>query len=128
MSVGDGGGSSRQGGTSVIIGAGPAGLTAAYELSKSRRRSIVLEREDAVGGLARTLEFKGYLFDIGGHRVLTSVAPIEKTWREILGEEFFTRPRLSLILFRSKFFNYPLDPGNALAGFGIVVAMRSCLS
>jgi protoporphyrinogen oxidase len=128
MSIGNGRGSNPSGGKTVIIGAGPAGLTAAYELSKSGRRSIVLEREDTVGGLARTLAFKGYLFDIGGHRFLTKVALIEKIWREILGEDFLTRPRLSRILYRSKFFNYPLDPGNALAGLGIVEAMRCGLS
>ena len=81
-----------------------------------------------MGGLARTLEYKGYLFDIGGHRFLTKVALIETIWREILGEEFLTRPRLSRILYRSKFFNYPLDPRNALAGLGIVEAIRCGLS
>ena len=55
----------------VIIGAGPAGLTAAYELSKSQVESVVLEKDDVVGGIARTAEYKGYLFDICGHRFFT---------------------------------------------------------
>lgn len=112
----------------VIIGAGPAGLTAAYELSKFSRCAVVLEKESTVGGLARTLEYKGYLFDIGGHRFLTKVGLIEKIWRELLGEEFLTRPRLSRILYRGKFFHYPLDPFNALSGLGIVEAVRCALS
>jgi protoporphyrinogen oxidase len=129
MSIGrNSGGAAPPGRKTVIIGAGPAGLTAAYELSKSARCSVVLEKESTAGGLARTLAYKGYLFDIGGHRFLTKVGLIEKIWRELLGEEFLTCPRLSRILYRRKFFHYPLEPFNALAGLGIVEAVRCALS
>jgi len=104
----------------VVIGAGPAGLTAAYELSRHNLRSIVLEKDSVVGGLARTAEYKGYLFDIGGHRFFTKVVLVERMWREVLGDDFITRPRLSRIYYNSKFFQYPIEPMNALAGLGIV--------
>jgi len=104
----------------VVIGAGPAGLTAAYELSKQNVRSVILEKDSVVGGLARTAEYKGYLFDIGGHRFFTKVALVDKMWREVLGADFITRPRLSRIYYNSKFFQYPLEPKNALTGLGLV--------
>jgi protoporphyrinogen oxidase len=104
----------------VVIGAGPAGLTAAYELSRHNLRSVVLEKDSVVGGLARTAEYKGYLFDIGGHRFFTKVALVDRMWRQVLGDDFITRPRLSRIYYDSKFFQYPLEPMNALSGLGIV--------
>jgi protoporphyrinogen oxidase len=112
----------------VVIGAGPAGLTAAYELSKHKMRSVVLEKDSIVGGLARTAEYKGYLFDIGGHRFFTKVSLVDKMWREVLGGDFITRPRLSRIYYNSKFFQYPLEPMNALTGLGIVESVRCGLS
>src|SRR5258708_7501408 len=84
----------------VIIGAGPAGLTAAYELARRGVRSVVLERDGIVGGLARTEEYKGYLFDIGGHRFFTKVSLVEKIWTGILGSDFLSRPRLSRIYYK----------------------------
>ncbi len=112
----------------VIVGAGPAGLTAAYELSKSNVPSVVLEKDSVVGGLARTAEYKGYLFDIGGHRFFTKVSLVEKMWREVLGADFITRPRLSRIYYNSKFFQYPLEPMNALMGLGIFESVLCGLS
>ncbi len=111
----------------IILGAGPAGLTAAYELSRKGIRSIVLEQDSMVGGLARTIEYKGYRFDIGGHRFYTKLACIEKIWKDVLGDDMLVRPRLSRIYYRSKFFRYPLEPLNALAGLGPVEAFR-CLA
>lgn len=73
----------------VIIGAGPAGLTAAYELCKADVASVVLEKDHVVGGLARTVNYKGYLFDIGGHRFFTKVHAVEAMWREVLQEQDF---------------------------------------
>ncbi|MGE5645943.1 MAG: NAD(P)/FAD-dependent oxidoreductase [Acidobacteriota bacterium] len=108
----------------VIIGAGPAGLTAAYELAKKDVASVVLEKDSIVGGLARTAEYKGYLFDIGGHRFFTKVSLVENMWREVLGADFITRPRLSRIYYNSKFFQYPLEPRNALAGLGLLESAR----
>ena len=112
----------------VIIGAGPAGLSAAYELSKHGLSSVVIEKSSVVGGIARTAEYKGYLFDIGGHRFFTKVSLVEKMWREVLGDELITRKRLSRIYYKSRFFHYPLEPWDALAGLGLAEAVRCCLS
>ena len=73
--------------TVVVIGAGPAGLTAAYELAKLQRRAIVLEKQDRVGGLARTENYKGFCFDIGGHRFFTKVEEVNQMWRALLGQD-----------------------------------------
>lgn len=108
----------------VIVGAGPAGLTAAYELLKLGCTSTVLESDDTVGGISRTCEYKGYHFDIGGHRFFTKVDYVHALWQEILDDEFLKRPRLSRIYYRRKFFDYPLKPVNALFGLGPVEAVR----
>ena len=112
----------------VILGAGPAGLTAAYELGKAGVRSTVLERDDTVGGLARTVKHNGYRFDIGGHRFFTKVSAVEALWREILGDDLLTRPRLSRIYYNGAFFSYPLKPFNALAGLGLLETIRCVAS
>lgn len=104
----------------VIIGAGPAGLTAAYELVKQGIKSIVLEKADKVGGIARTETYKGYRFDIGGHRFFTKVGEVQQIWQEILGDEFIKVPRLSRIYYQGKFYDYPLSLFNTLANLGIV--------
>jgi protoporphyrinogen oxidase len=101
----------------VIIGAGPAGLTAAYLLARDGVKVAVLEADDVVGGIARTVQYKGYRFDIGGHRFFTKVAPVESLWNEILGPELITVPRLSRIHYDGTFFDYPLHAGNALRGW-----------
>lgn len=103
----------------VILGAGPAGLTAAYELSALNIPCVVLERDNVVGGLARTVEYKSFRFDIGGHRFYTKVALVEQIWREILGRDLLTCTRLSRIYYKSKFFSYPLEPFDALRGLGL---------
>ena len=103
----------------LIIGGGPAGLTAAYELLKSGVRSIVFEQDQVVGGLSRTINFKNYYFDLGGHRFFTKVKALENMWREVLGEAFLLRDRLSRIYYNKKFFYYPLRPMNALLGLGV---------
>ena len=100
----------------VIIGAGPAGLTAAYELRKRGHSASVLEASTQVGGLSRTENYRGYRFDIGGHRFFSKVPLINDLWQEILGEEFLLRPRLSRIYYNQHFFDYPLKPLNALVG------------
>ncbi|MGH7820939.1 MAG: NAD(P)/FAD-dependent oxidoreductase, partial [Candidatus Binatia bacterium] len=112
----------------VVIGAGPAGLTAAYELAKRGRRSVVVEKYGIVGGLARTENYKGYHFDMGGHRFFTKAEEVKRMWREVLGGEFLRRPRLSRIYYRKKFFDYPLKPVNALLGLGLVEAVLIVLS
>jgi len=104
----------------VIIGAGPAGLTAGYELAKLNQRPLILEERDKVGGLSCTENFQGFHFDMGGHRFFTKVNEVKQFWHEILGGEFLRRPRLSRIYYRRKFFYYPLKPLNALLGLGFL--------
>ncbi|NJN86344.1 MAG: NAD(P)/FAD-dependent oxidoreductase [Leptolyngbyaceae cyanobacterium SL_7_1] len=112
----------------VIIGAGPAGLTAGYELSKRGVNSVVLEKADKVGGISRTETYKGYRFDIGGHRFFTKVGEVQQVWKEILGDEFIKVPRLSRIYYRNKFYNYPLSLFNTLSNLGIVSSFVILLS
>jgi protoporphyrinogen oxidase len=113
----------------VIIGAGPAGLTAAYQLSKAGCTSTVLEADSVVGGISRTVERDGWRFDIGGHRFFTKVQPVDDLWFEILGaEEFLRRPRLSHIYYKGKLFDYPIKPINALRKLGFIEALRCMAS
>lgn len=114
----------------AIIGGGPAGLTAAYEL---QRRSdshlpIVLEAGRMVGGISRTESHRGYRFDIGGHRFFTKVGEVEEMWKEVLGDDFITVPRLSRIYYRGRFFDYPLKLFNALTNIGVYESMRIVVS
>ena len=106
--------------SAVVIGAGPAGLTTAYELAKVGIRSTTFEQGSKVGGIARTETYKGYRFDIGGHRFFTKVREVEQLWREVLGDDFIKVPRLSRIYYDGKFFNYPLEPYDALSNLGIL--------
>jgi protoporphyrinogen oxidase len=109
----------------VIAGAGPAGLTAAYELSKHGKSCVVLESDSRlVGGISRTDQYKGYRFDIGGHRFFSKSDEVNHVWREILGEEFLKRTRLSRIYYDRKFFDYPLKPVDALRKLGFVRSLR----
>lgn len=103
----------------VIIGAGPAGLTAAYELSKAGISSTIIEKDGVVGGLARTVNYGGYRFDIGGHRFFTKVQSVESMWHEVLGDDFLNRKRLSRIYYNNRFFYYPFRMSNAVFGLGI---------
>ncbi len=103
----------------VVLGAGPAGLTAAYELAKQGISSVVLEKENKVGGISRTETYKDYRFDIGGHRFFTKVEAVKQFWYEIMGDEFIKVPRLSRIYYSGKFFDYPLSLMNTLSNLGI---------
>jgi len=109
----------------VIIGAGPAGLTAAYMLTKRGVAPTVLDADTVVGGISRTAVRDGWRFDIGGHRFFTKVKPVNDLWFEILGrDEFLRRPRMSRIYYRGKLYDYPIKPANALKTLGPVEAVR----
>jgi protoporphyrinogen oxidase len=104
----------------VIIGAGPAGLTAAYELMKQEVYPHVLEAASQVGGISRTEIYKGYRFDIGGHRFFTKVDVVNQLWQEVLGDEFIQVPRLSRIYYQNKFYDYPLSLYTTLLNLGMI--------
>ncbi len=112
----------------IITGGGPAGLTASWELAKHGFPAVVLEASSQVGGIARTVNYKGYLFDIGGHRFFTKWDEVFHLWEEILGDKFLERPRLSRIYYRKRYFYYPIRPLNALLGLGIIECIRVVLS
>lgn len=102
----------------IVIGAGPAGLTAAFELARLGTRTLVLEQSTQVGGISRTEAYRGFRFDIGGHRFFTRVPEIEALWRETLGDDLLRVNRQSRIFYRGRFFQYPIALGNALANLG----------
>jgi protoporphyrinogen oxidase len=112
----------------AIVGGGPAGLTAAYLLAAQGEPVHVFEKDHQVGGIARTVEYKGFRFDIGGHRFFTKVGAVNDLWRSMLGAEFLKRPRLSRIYYNGVFFDYPLKPMNALFGLGVGNAILVTLS
>ena len=102
----------------VVVGAGPAGLTAAYALMKAGVHAVVLEAEAHVGGHARTAEHGGFLFDVGGHHFFTKIAEVQRIWDEVMDEGFLRVGRLSRILYRGRFYHYPLKPFEALRQMG----------
>jgi protoporphyrinogen oxidase len=114
----------------AIIGAGPAGLTAGYVAVRHDPtiRPLLIEASDQVGGIARTVNYKGNRFDIGGHRFFTTVPEIDAMWREVLGSDFLEVERLSRIYYRGKFYSYPLQWMNALGNLGLVESIHIILS
>src|SRR5216117_750982 len=113
----------------AIIGAGPAGLTAGYLLSKGSVDVIVLEADPIyVGGISRTVTYKGFHFDIGGHRFFSKSKAVEDLWTEILPNDMLARPRSSRIFYGGKFFSYPLKPIEALLKLGIFKSILCVLS
>ena len=112
----------------LISGAGPAGLTAGYLLTRRGHSSCVLESDSQVGGLARTVRYKDFRFDIGGHRFFTKIPEVAALWEEVLGAELIDVPRLSRIHYRGKYFHYPLRATEALAGLGLLEATRIIFS
>ena len=109
----------------LVIGAGPAGLTAAYRLVQAGEQVVVLEADGIVGGISRTVQVDGWRFDIGGHRFFTKVSEVESLWHEILpDDDFLVRPRMSRIYYNGKFFDYPLRAFNAFTALGPIESLR----
>jgi protoporphyrinogen oxidase len=114
---------------SIIIGAGPAGLTAALELIKYNRKVTILEKDpEYLGGISKTVEYKGYRFDLGGHRFYTKYQSVQKLWEENLKDDFLEVPRSSSIYFNNKFFPYPLEIKSTLKEVGIIKSISICYS
>ena len=112
----------------VILGGGPAGLTAGYLLAKKGLPVVVLEAEDQVGGIAKTAVRDGYRFDLGGHRFFTKVKEVDDLWHEIMREEFLKRPRMSRIYWHHKFLDYPLRGPDVIKKLGPVDLTKAFLS
>ncbi len=112
-----------------IIGAGPAGLTASYLLTKAGALTTVIEADPSyVGGISRTAHYKGYKFDIGGHRFFSKSKEVVDLWKEILPQDFIERPRLSRIYYDGKYYSYPLKAFEALTNLGVVESGLCVLS
>ena len=113
----------------AIVGAGPAGLTAGYLLSKAGVKVDIFESDKKyVGGISKTVEYKGFRFDIGGHRFFSKSQQVEDLWSEILPDDMITRDRLSRIFYRNKFYRYPLEASEVLANLGKKESTLSVLS
>jgi protoporphyrinogen oxidase len=113
----------------LVIGAGPAGLTAAYCLTKETPSVVVIEKDPVyVGGISRTVRYNGFMFDIGGHRFFSKAKEVGDLWREILPDDFIERPRLSRIFYGGKYYSYPLSAFEALANLGIIKSAACMLS
>jgi protoporphyrinogen oxidase len=113
----------------LVVGAGPAGLTAAYCLTKEMPSVLVIEKDPVyVGGISRTVSYKNFLFDIGGHRFFSKSKEVVDLWQEILPDDFIARPRLSRIYYGGKYYSYPLNAFEALSNLGIFKSAACMLS
>ena len=112
----------------AILGGGPAGLTAAYLIGRRGRPGAVFEADGTVGGIAKTIEFNGYRFDLGGHRFFTKLGPVQRLWEEMLDGDFLTRPRLSRIYYNGKYFSYPIAAKDVVGRLGLLESTRCALS
>ncbi len=108
----------------LVLGGGLTGLAAGCVLSRAGRGVAVYEQDTVVGGIARTIEHKGFRFDLGPHRFFTKDARIEAFVQDLLGSELITVPRKTKIFLRGKYFDYPLEPMNALFGMGVFTTLR----
>lgn len=114
--------------TALILGGGPAGLAAGFELARKNYKVTVFEREDVVGGISKTAEHNGYRFDMGGHRFFTKNREVEALWHETLKSDFIRTPRLSRIYYNRHFFKYPIAIGDALKNAGVLASFLWFLS
>ena len=113
----------------AIIGAGPAGLTAGYLLTKAGKTVAIIEKDETyVGGISRTVQHEGYRFDIGGHRFFSKSKQVVDLWNELLPDDFIVRPRMSRIYYGGKFYSYPLRAFEALFNLGIFRSSMCMLS
>jgi protoporphyrinogen oxidase len=112
----------------LVLGAGPAGLTAGYMLAKADVPTAVIEAQGQVGGLAQTVEIDGYRFDLGGHRFFTKSPEVQTLWHALMGDEFLLRRRQSRIYWQGKFLEYPLDGRDVMRKLGAVELARAGLS
>jgi protoporphyrinogen oxidase/predicted dehydrogenase len=112
----------------AILGGGPAGLTAAYVIGRRGRPGTLFEADGTVGGIAKTIEFNGYRFDLGGHRFFTKLGPVQRLWETMLDSDFLTRPRLSRIFYSGKYFSYPITAKDVVGRLGLFESTRCALS
>jgi protoporphyrinogen oxidase len=114
--------------TTLVLGGGPAGLTAGYLLGQANRSALVFEADDQVGGIAKTVERDGYRFDLGGHRFFTKSIEVDTLWHEVLGDEFLRRPRMSRIYWNNRYLDYPLRGPDVIRKLGPVELTRCMAS
>lgn len=112
----------------VIIGAGPAGLGCAYTLAVAGRHCLVVDNNSQPGGICRTINYNGYLFDIGGHRFLTKSKEVDSLWHDIMGDDFMKVKRISRIYYKKKLFNYPLTLFDVIRKLGIIESSLCLIS
>jgi protoporphyrinogen oxidase len=112
----------------LIIGAGPSGIAAMYELSRHGKPVLLIEESERLGGIARTENYRGFLFDIGGHRFFTKNERIDFIWCRMLGNQFLTVNRISRIFYNGRYFSYPLKPMEVLRKFGLWESIRVVFS
>jgi protoporphyrinogen oxidase len=112
----------------AVLGGGPAGLTAAWVLARYGRPGAVFEADTTVGGIAKTVQFDGYRFDLGGHRFFTKLTAIRQVWQERMGSDFLTRPRLSRIYYAGKYFSYPITSRDVVGRLGLKESFLCAMS
>ncbi len=114
--------------STTVIGAGPAGLSAAYGLARAGLPVCLLEMTDKIGGIARTEEHEGFLFDIGGHRFHSYHPAVVRIWKDILGPDLLTVPRSSHIFFEGRMVGYPLQAKDIISSIGFWGCLRAFAS